>query len=91
MDVPFWAFGLMLFLIQCPTLFVKDMTTFSKYHAFADLIILITVLSIGCFTIVKASKDGFGENVVAVNTNTWANMVSFSVYLFEGMGLSKFF
>jgi hypothetical protein len=70
---------------------VRDLTKFAKYHLFADIVILITVVSVIVFAVIEAAENGWGNNAYAVNPNSWVTMIGYSVFVYEGIGLSMFF
>jgi hypothetical protein len=49
----FLIIGLVCFIILTPLCYIRDLTSFSRYHALADLIIISTVLMVLVFAFLQ--------------------------------------
>ena len=70
---------------------IRDLKNFSQFHIFGDLVILVTFISV----VLCSSFDSFPEEqpdtFPGINENSWYIMVGYSVFVFEGIGLSNYF
>jgi proton-coupled amino acid transporter len=74
---------------------VRKIEKFAFTHIIADFLILITTITICIYNIMKIKNPdpnpkigGWApDGVYAINPNTWLNMVGFSVYSYEGIGI----
>jgi len=76
----------MCFVIYAPLCLVRKIEKFSVTHIFADALILITTIIILVYASVHLKDNGWGNNVMALNTATWLDMVGSAVYSYEGIG-----
>lgn len=44
-----------------------------------------------CFSIFKVNDEGWGQELVPITPGKYINMIGFSVYMFEGVGISIIF
>ena len=56
-------------------------------HILALLVVIATVIVILVFTTKKAARDGIAKDIEFINTNTFLNVIGFSVYAYEGIGI----
>ena len=75
-----------LFTLLC---FVRKIEIFASTHVFADLMIVLTMLTViiyGCKEI-KQNNMILVSQVDYINTVTYADAIGYSVYCFEGIGV----
>lgn len=77
----------MCFVIYVPLCWIRKIETFNWSHIFADILIISTILIIITYGLIHLKNNGWGEGVVAVNYNTYFNMIGFAVYSYEGIGV----
>lgn len=81
--------GIFVFFVTAPLCFVRRIEKFAFTYVFADILILITAITIlvfACFHI-SEKKEGWGDGVVALNESTWLTMIGSAIYSFEGIGV----
>ena len=71
---------------------VRKIEKFAVTHVFADVMILITLLTIVVYGAIELADNGNQitkkqEGVYAVNPVTWASSIGFAVYSYEGIGV----
>lgn len=86
----FLYIGLIFFVILAPLSWVKDISKFAAYNLFANIIILISIVVVIYVCVTDIENDGRGKDFSEVGID-WANMIGYSVYAYEGVGLSKLF
>lgn len=73
-------------MLYTPLCWVRKIESFNASHIFADLLILISTITIIYFATERVVDEGWGEGVVMVNS-TFLNMIGFAVYSYEGIGV----
>ena len=71
--------------------FVKDLTFFSQFHTFGDLVLFFTTISVIFFAFIQIIEEGIASEVHAVTPKTYLTIMGFSIYTYEGIGISKNF
>ena len=74
-------------MVYTPLCYVRKIEKFAFTHIIADILILVTVIVICVYNIIKIDDKGWGSNVTFINPDTWLNMIGFSVYSYEGIGI----
>ena len=72
-----------------PLTLVRKMEKFAFFHVFADIAILIGIITIVTYaTMYLADNDWtFSEDVEMINTRTFLSFVGMAAYTFEGIGI----
>lgn len=80
--------GIFTFVVVTPLLFVRGIEKFAFTYIIADILILITAITIVVFATIHYNETGhWGSGVKAINTNTWLTMIGSAIYAFEGIGV----
>lgn len=67
---------------------VRGIEKFAFTYIIADILILITAITIVVFATIHYNETGhWGSGIQAVNTNTWLTMIGSAIYAFEGIGV----
>lgn len=69
-----------------PLCWVRKIETLAATHVFADVMILVTIITILVYTFTRIDEHGF-QPVVAVNTKTFLDAIGSMVYSYEGVGV----
>lgn len=68
--------------------FVRKIEKFAVTHVFADVMILITVITCVVFGAINLSEEGSRlKTVDTINPVTWSTAIGFAVYAYEGIGM----
>ena len=67
--------------------YIRKIEKFSVTHIFADVLILVTTIVILVYAFIHAAEEGMGKGVYAINPTLWLDMIGFSVYSYEGIGV----
>ena len=68
--------------------FVRKIEIFASTHAFADLMIVVTMMTVVVYGCINVKDNGIQiKTVDYINTATYADAIGFSVYCFEGIGV----
>ena len=84
-----WYFGLICFCMFVPLCQVRDLTKFSQFHLLANFVIVIVITSIFAFAAIEVGDKGWGKEIQAITPVTWSQIIGFTVYLYEGIGISS--
>lgn len=81
--------GIFLFIVTAPLCFVRRIEKFAFTYVIADVLMLLTTITIVIFAWIHVSekKTGWGEGVVMLNESTWLTMIGSAIYAFEGIGV----
>jgi solute carrier family 36 (proton-coupled amino acid transporter) len=79
--------GIFCFIVYTPLCYIRKIEKFAFTHIIADALILITTIVICAYNIFKIENRGWGNNVTFINSEYWLNMIGFSVYSYEGIGI----
>jgi len=83
-NISHWYFGLLCFLIYCPLCWIRKIAVFNITHLFADIVIIMMLIGIIVYaSMYKGPATGFEP----LNTSAFLEMVGFSVYSYEGIGV----
>ena len=79
---------MILIIIYAPLAWVRKLQYFSFGYIFGNIMILFTVAVISSYCVSLLAKDGpMNDAFVPVNTNKMWDMIGFSFYCFEGIGV----
>lgn len=85
---PYWVIGVMLFFIYTPLCWVRKIQKFARYHVFADIALLITLVVVVVYAVANvAQKGSFATDVEMINKNNYLIFLGTSIYSFEGAGI----
>mmetsp|Transcript_31258 Transcript_31258/g.42484 ORF Transcript_31258/g.42484 Transcript_31258/m.42484 type:complete len:86 (+) Transcript_31258:750-1007(+) len=70
-----------------PLCWVRKIEKFNKTHIFADVMILVTLVSIIIYASVYASNNGWATDMKPINTKLFPDAIGFAIYSFEGVGI----
>ena len=83
-----WYYAIILIIIYAPLAWVRKLQYFSFGYIFGNIMILFTVAVISSYCVVLLNKNGpRDEAFVPVNTGKMWDMIGFSFYCFEGIGV----
>jgi amino acid permease len=86
-DINRWYFAIGIICLYTPLAWVRKIQYFSAGYIIGNLMIILTVSVVSIYAIVKIKKDGVGPEFQAVNDAKMWDMVGFSFYCFEGIGV----
>ena len=70
-----------------PLCWIRRLEVLNSTHIFADFVILLTISIVVGYTIQYAQDYPISQGVVAFNSHTFLNIIGFSVYAYEGIGV----
>ena len=74
-----------IFTLLC---WVRKIEVYAQFHAFADFIIVLTLIVIVLYATESIQANGSQLDTVSpVDSSHWYNSIGFSVYAFEGIGV----
>lgn len=81
--------GIFVFAVTVPLCLVRRIEKFAFTYIFADVLILITAITILIFATIHIKEKGWkwGEEVPIINESTWLTMIGSAIYSFEGVGV----
>ena len=84
-----WILGGGCFLIFIPLVYVRKIEKFAFFHIFADIAIMIGVLTISIYAGLELKENGntFSEQTEPINTKTFMSFIGLASYTFEGIGI----
>lgn len=82
-----WVFGAFCVIMYTPLCWVRKIEKFNKTHIFADVMILVTLVSIIIYASVYASNNGWATDMKPINTKLFPDAIGFAIYSFEGVGI----
>lgn len=86
--IDLYVFGILCFLVYTPLCWVRKIEKFNATHIFADALIVITAIIVIIYTIKYAvDQHGLGPGLEVLNKSTFLNIIGFSVYAYEGIGI----
>ena len=81
-------FALIEFVIFSLLCWIRKIEKLNFTHIFADIMIVITLLTVFSFAGAEISKNGSKlDGVAFFNTHTFADAIGFAVYSYEGIGI----
>ena len=86
--VPLWVYGLFIWFLYSPLMWVRTLEYFSKGFIIAVFLILLGVATTSYFALdlIEAQDGSAGPGYVAVNSEQYWSMIGFAFYMFEGIG-----
>jgi solute carrier family 36 (proton-coupled amino acid transporter) len=82
-----WILGAICFVIYVPLWLIRKIEKFAFFHIFADIGIIIGVITITIYAIVHVSDEGFSEHTEMINNKLFLSFVGLAAYTFEGIGI----
>ncbi len=73
-------------MITTPLSYVREIEKFAFSYVLADVLILATTIIILGFSTYTLANSGWGEEIKALNGDTWLTMIGSSIYAYEGFG-----
>jgi len=73
--------------IYVPLVMVRKIEVFAVTHIFADIMIIISIITIFGYAGASLSKNGTQFKEIGWVDNLWADAIGFSVYTYEGIGV----
>ena len=73
--------------IYVPLVMVRKIEVFAATHIFADIMIIISIITIFGYAGASLSKNGTQFKEIGWIDNLWADAIGFSVYTYEGIGV----
>lgn len=81
-------FCLLCFIIFSTLCLVRKIEIFASTHIFADLMILITLITVISYGSIEIGNHGAQlSNMPFINPDTFSDAIGFSVFAFEGIGV----
>ena len=80
-------FALLCFFMFSMLCFVRKIEVFAATHIFADVMILLAIVTIVSYGSVEIKDHGLKSDVEFLNYKTFTDAIGFSVYAFEGIGM----
>ena len=88
-DVSRFYIAIIQFVVFTLLCYVRKIEIFASTHVFADLMIvvaLVTIIVYGTIKMVNAGETQI-DTIPFINTKTYSDAIGFSVYAFEGIGI----
>ena len=73
--------------IYVPLVMVRRIEVFAATHIFADIMIIITIVTIFIYAGIDLNKEGIQMEGIEPVGELWADAIGFSVYTYEGIGV----
>ena len=88
-EVNNWILGGAWFIIYVPLVFVRKIEKFAFFHIFADVAILVGLITITIYASMhlKDNNGEFSSDTELINTKTFLSFVGLASYTFEGIGI----
>ena len=97
-DILYHAFGLdfsrfylaiIQFIVFTLLCYVRKIEIFASTHVFADLMIVVALVTIIVYGSIKMVNDGGTQisTIPFMNKKSYSDAIGFSVYAFEGIGI----
>jgi len=74
-------------VLYIPLVMVRKIEVFAATHLFADVMIIISIVTIFVYAGIDIANDGPNFSEVGPVDNLWATAIGFSVYTYEGIGV----
>ena len=76
------------FFVYTPLCWIRNLEALNATHILADFIIAFTMVICVVYSSQHISdQGGLGPNLQTINPNTYLNIIGFSVYVYEGIGI----
>ena len=86
-EINMWYYGIAIFLLYSPLVWVRRLEPLSKLFIFAAMMILLGVLTTSVFAVrVIEEQGGHGEGYEPVNQDSFWGTIGFAFFMFEGIG-----
>ena len=73
--------------LYIPLVMVRKIEVFAVTHLFADIMIIISMITIFVYAGIDLGKDGLNMSEIGPVGDYWADAIGFSVYTYEGIGV----
>ena len=86
--MPLWLFGIGIFLVYSPIIWVRTLEFFKQAFIFAVLMILLCVITTSMYAqkVIEKQDGEPGPDFVGLNKGSYWTMVGFAFFMFEGIG-----
>ena len=86
-EIAFWKFGIGIFLLYSPLVWIRRLETFKKAFVFAVAMIALGVATTSVFAVrLIQEQEGPGPELVPLNHDSYLSMIGFAFFMFEGIG-----
>jgi len=87
-DIQLWTIGLVIFCLYSPLTWVRTLAGNANGYVFAMCMIAISVVFTAAYAFSTVRENGGepGPDVVAVNKDSYWNMIGFAFFMYEGIG-----
>ena len=86
-EAPLWVYGLIIWVIYTPLVWVRRLKFLEKAFVFAVFCIILGVITTTAFALKDVSNQGGpGPDLKPFVKDTYWNMIGFSFFMFEGIG-----
>jgi proton-coupled amino acid transporter len=82
-----WIFGAVLICIYIPLCLIRKIEVLAPTHLFADVMIVVTLLTLMVYACIRVHKNGGFSYVPAINGPTFLDAIGSSIYSYEGIGV----
>lgn len=82
-----FGIGAACFIIYVPLCWVRKIEKFNASHIVADVLILVTLITIMIYAGLHVGEAGWGPNIKPINNKLFINMIGFAVFAYEGVGV----
>jgi len=84
-----WILGVVCFAIYMPLVLIRKIEKFAFFHVFADIAIMIGIITIVVFGFLELKKNDwkFSDDTQMINNKTFLSFIGLSAYTFEGIGI----
>ncbi|CDW89459.1 UNKNOWN [Stylonychia lemnae] len=79
--------GIIAFFVMTPLSYVRQVQKFAIFYIFADVLILVTVVTIIAYSSQSVVDHGWGEGDELLNKGAFLSMIGSSITAFEGIGI----
>ena len=82
-----WWWLLICCLLYIPLVMVRKIEVFAITHIFADVMVIISVITIFVYAGMDLAADGPNMSSIGPVGHKWADAIGYSVYTYEGIGV----
>lgn len=81
------VFGFVLLVIYTPLCWIRKIEILAPTHIFADIMIVVTLVTLCIYAGMYIQEHGFAKDVPAIKGDTFLDAIGSSVYAYEGIGV----
>lgn len=82
-----WVWFPICMAIYVPLVMVRKIEVFASFHIFADIMIIVSIITIFGYAGKSLGTDGIQLDGIKPVDKLWADAIGFSVYTYEGIGV----